>query len=83
MIWGCYYKKNKEKVFREIKERLNHYAQKENIDDIGSSVDRLADVKLGELLETPKSHVGYNVVGNDKRDMLKNNMDWKISSKAS
>ena len=31
----------------------------------------IAFVKTGELLESPKSQLNYNVIGNDKRECLK------------
>lgn len=66
-------------VLEKIKEK---YEEKENFMDFRPSVDCLADVKFGELLETPKSHIGHNIIGNDKCEGLKTNMDWTISSQA-
>lgn len=37
-------------------------------------------VKRGELLESPESFIGYNVIRNDKRECIKTYKDWIISS---
>ena len=44
----------------------------QNINDIRPSVNTIADVKMGELLETSYQSIYYSIVGNDKCECLKN-----------
>lgn len=83
VVWEDFYKKRKDKCIKWIFEKIKEINEKEkNTIHIRSSVEGLADIKFGELLESPKSHVDYSIIGNDKCECLKTNMDWVISSQA-
>jgi very-short-patch-repair endonuclease len=70
VIWQDEYINDKEKTLSLIKEKIRH-EKTQNINDLRPSVNTIADIKVGELLENSNIVSSHNVIENDKRDGLK------------
>ena len=55
--------------------------KKDDFNNQRSSVNKLAEVKVGELLENPESSLHYNIIGNNKCDSQKSKEIGQLAAK--